>query len=183
MVCCHPWQLSVVLRRSVVAAFVVCGLLWTPFFREHRLQQWPVVFLQGSTVQVRAALAHGNLPHWEHLGQVIEFLKEHGVTDGDVTCMNVHSVHVYNETQTQPSTRYWSVSILQDLFPERAADIVAAVNESQHRYVVTEANEANLMQTVSRQSWLEKLAPVFESGSYQILEVGSNQNRVAARSR
>ncbi len=183
VLCGHPWQLPVILRRSGVAAFIIFSLVWTPFFAQQRLRQWPVVLQKGSTLQVRAALAHGNLPDWEHLGKVIGFLQERGVINGDVTCMNVHSVHIYNETHTRPSTRYWSVAILQDLFPQRAADIAAAVNESQHRYVVTEANESDLIRTAHRQPWMDTLIPVFESGSYRVLRVGSGEGEVASTSR
>ena len=180
VVCSHPWQLPVVLRRRVAAAFVLLSLLWTPFFRIHRLQQWPMVWEQGSSIEVRPALAHGNLLSWSHLGQVIDLLQKRRVSDGDVTCMNVHSVHIYNETHTHPSTRYWSVAMLQDLFQQRAREIAAAVTGSQHRYIVTEANESDLIQTDQWQVWMDTLTPVFESGSYRVLKVGERERAVAS---
>ena len=183
VLCCHPWQLSVTVRRSAVAVFILFSVMWTPFFDSQRLQQWPVVLKTGSTGQVRSALAYGNLPDWEHLGRVIEFLQQCRVSDGDVTCMNVHSVHIYNETQTRPSTRYWSVAMLQDLFPQRAAAIAAAVEKSPHRYVVTEANESALIPTDHWQPWLDTLIPVFESGSYRVLQTGSHERKLASTSR
>ncbi|MCH2201546.1 MAG: hypothetical protein MK102_06235 [Fuerstiella sp.] len=180
LVSSHPWQLSIPARRTIVAGFVICSCLWTPFFQGQRLQQWPMVLVRGSTVSVRAALAHGNLPDWYHLGRVVDFLTQQEVADHDVTCMNVHSVHVYNETQTLPSTRYWSVSILQDLFPERSVTIADAVMASQHRYVITESRETELTQQVPGQSIIDRLTPVFESGSYRVLAVGSNEDQLAA---
>jgi hypothetical protein len=181
VICSHSWQLRIVARRSVVVAFMVCGMLWTPFFRGQRLQQWPAAITHGSTVDVRAALAHGNLPDWKHLGQVIAFLNERGITNGDVTCMNVHSIHVYNETQTRPSTRYWSVSILQDLFPQRSATIATAVTESQHRYVVTETVEESLIQSAPQQPWMNEATPVFESGSYRVFRIVRDNTSLAQR--
>ena len=183
VVCGHPWQIPLPIRRAVVSAFVVVALVSTPFFRGQRLQQWPVILSQGSTVAVRATLAHGNFPDWQHLGRVIEFLKERGVTDGDVTCLNVHSVHIYNETQTHPSTRYWSVSMLQDLFPQRAAHIADTVAASQQRYVVTETRESELLQTSLGRTSMDQLTAVFESGSYRVFEVAHGTHRVAHRSR
>jgi len=177
VICGHPWRLPVVARRSVVAAFMSCGMLWTPFFREQRIQQWPAAITHGSTLDVRAALAHGNLPDWQHLGQVIAFLNEQGIANGDVTCMNVHSIHVYNETQTRPSTRYWSVSILQDLFPQRPTNIAAAVNESQHRYVVTEIVEESLIPSNPQQPWMAEARLVFKSGSYRVFKIAPHRDQ------
>jgi hypothetical protein len=182
VVCGHPWQFPVSIRRSAVSVFMVFALLSTPFFQSQRLRQWPVVLGEGSTVPVRATLAHGNLPHWKHLGRVIEFLRERGVTNGDVTCMNVHSVHIYNETQTHPSTRYWSVSMLQDLFPERAAQIAATVTASQHRYVVTESAESELLTASPECTGTDQLTLVFQSGTYRVFEVNRSTHQVADRS-
>jgi len=179
VICGHPWQLPVVARRSVVAAFVVCGMLWTPFFHGQRIQQWPIAIVHGSTVDVRAELAHGNLPDWKHLGRVIDFLNERQITNGDVTCMNVHSIHVYNETRTRPSTRYWSVSILQDLFPQRSAAIATAVAESQHRYVVTETIEESLIPSAPQHTWMNDATLVFESGSYRVFKIDADRTNLA----
>lgn len=169
VVCRHPWQLPLTVRRSVVTAFVALAVLSTPFFRIDALRYWPVVVTHGSTPEVRTALAHGNLPDWKHLSEVIGFLNAQQVQDGDVTCMNVHSVHVYNETGTRPSTRFWSVLILQDLFPHRAAAISEVVSDSRHRFVVVEKTEASLMTTTPANLWMDSFASVFEAGSYRVL--------------
>lgn len=178
----HRWQLPLVMRRSAIVAFSLVAILATPFFRMQSLQQWPVVWTQGSTPETRSALAHGNFPDWQHLDRVVQFLLSSDVSDGDVTCMNVHSVHVYNETGTRPSTRYWSVSILQDLFPQRAVAIADAVCQSDHRFVVTESGEEELLGTPRHNTWMDNLEPVFESGSYRVLRVATESRRVATRS-
>ncbi|MCH2211216.1 MAG: hypothetical protein MK110_07925 [Fuerstiella sp.] len=181
LICSHSWQMPIVARRSIVTGFLLCSVLWTPFFHGQRLQQWPMVLDKGSTVSVRAILAHGNLPDWHHLGRVIEFLRQQEVSDRDVTCLNVHSVHVYRETQTLPSTRYWSVSILQDLFPRRSAEIAEAVAASPHRYIITESRETRLIHQISGQSITDGLESVFESGSYRILAVDRDEAQIAAK--
>lgn len=170
VVCGHSWRLPVINRRFVVACFVLLAVFSTPLFRPQSLRQWPRVLTHGSTTDVRNRLAHGNLPDWIHLSEVIQYLNEQQVQDGDVTCMNVHSVHIYNETHTLPSTRFWSVAILQDLFPQRAAAIAATVRESRHRFVVVESKETSLIGGAHPNRWMEQLTPVFQSGSYRVLE-------------
>ena len=181
VLCSHPWQIPVVVRRSLVAAFLVLVTLHSPFLRFRTFQQWPVVLMKGSTGEVRSRLAHGNLPDWKHLSRVIRFLNQQQVSDGDVTCMNVHSVHIYNETRTRPSTRYWSVAILADLFPQRADHISREVVRSRHRFVVTESAETELLGSDRRHAWMNQFTPVFESGSYRVLAVMSDSDTVAQR--
>lgn len=179
VICCHPFRMSVIVRRANVAAFVAFAVMTSPFFRLQSLRQWPIVLAQGSTADVRSALAQSTLPDWQHLAQVIQFLNKQHVDDGEVTCLNANSVQIYRETQTRPSTRYWSISLLQRFFPQRAGEISEAVCVSGHRYVVTESTESRLIPSTTHHPWLEQLTPVFESGTYCVLEVNSDQRRGA----
>jgi hypothetical protein len=171
----HRWTLPVSVRQCAVGGFVVCAILCTPFFQLTRIAQWPVAVSSGSTSDVRAALAHGNLPQWGKLSQVIDKLEELQARSGEVTCLNVHSVHVYNELGIHPATRYWSVNILQELFRGRADEISHDVSTSGHRYVVVEDTESRLTNVSQHQAWLDELDPVFESGSYRVLLVPCDQ--------
>lgn len=177
----QPWALPVIIRRTVVAGFFVLSVFGTPFLLPSHLAQWSTAVCCGSTPAVRTSLAHGNLPQWDHLFRVIRELKRRNVTDGDVTCLNVHSVHVYNELQIAPSTRYWSVSILQDLFPERAGQISREVHSSGHRYVVIESAETRMLESAAAQSWLLNCETVFESGTYRILKTDQHAPSIAQR--
>lgn len=178
----QPWSLPVIVGRPVVAGFIVLSVLGTPFLLPSHLGQWATAVRYGSTPAVRASLAHGNLPQWDHLSRVIRELKRRDVTDGDVTCLNVHSVHVYNELKIAPSTRYWSVSILQDLFPERAGQISREVHSSGHQYVVVESAETRMLEPAAAQSWLLNCETVFESGTYRILKPDQHDPSIAQRS-
>ncbi len=171
----HRWDLPVNLRRPVVAVFAVFGILCTPFFLPAKISQWPAAVSSGSTSDVRASLAHGNMPQWSRLSEVVDKLKELQAQNGEVTCLNVHSVHVYNELGIHPATRYWSVNILQELFPQRAESIALDVMASGHRYVIVEDTESQLTNVSQHQSWLQDLTPILRAGSYQILLVPSEQ--------
>ena len=175
VVAAHPWRLPVGIRQSVVGGFVACGILCTPFFQLERIVQWPVAISNGSTSAVRSVLAHGNMPQWNSLREVIDKLKELQARDGEVTCLNVHSVHVYNELGIHPATRYWSVNILQELFPQRAEAITYDVMTSGHRFVVVEESESELTDVSQHQAWMNELKPIFRTGSYQLLLVPADQ--------
>lgn len=165
----HTWSLPAGFRRICAVGLCTMAILATPAFSPTHLSQWPRCFREGSTPNVRAQLAHGNFPDWVHLAQVTDFLAAQNVTDGDVTCVNVHSVHVFRELRIQPATRYWCTTILQELFPSRAAEIDAAVRNSTHRFIVTEATESGLSdEGQQRDSWPWTLPVVFESGTYRI---------------
>jgi len=175
VVASHPWNLPVGFRQCVAVGFLACSIAWTPFFQPTRIAQWPVVVSHGSTPDVRAALVHGNMPQWDSLSRVIQELEFLEARSGEVTCMNVHSVHIYNELRIHPSTRYWSVNILQELFPNRACDIAHDVVTSGHRYVVVEDIESGLTNVSQNQTWLDELEPIFLAGTYQVLRVPREQ--------
>jgi hypothetical protein len=133
-----------------------------------RLAMWPRCWTEGSSTQLRATLAHGTFPAWQDLNQVVEFLREQRVQDGELTCLNVHSVHVFRELRVQPATRYWCTLILQDLFKRRAASIDAAVQENTSRFIVTESVESVLTNGGSADEFPWNLPVVFEAGTYKV---------------
>ncbi len=158
------------LARSAVMAFSILAVFQTPFFLPGHLRQWPAAVSSGSTVAVRSALAHGNLPSWPHLMDTVRWLERADVTDGDITCLNVHSVHVYNELKVQPATRYWCVNILEELFPSQADSIRRSVISGGQRFVVCETQELQQAgQTLP--DWVRQYPVVYSSGSYQVRQV------------
>ena len=180
----HPWLLPIELRRIAVASLLILAISSTPTFSASRLAMWMTCWQQGSTATVRATLAHGNFPRWDDIEQVADFLRHQQVRDGDVTCINVHSVHLYGELNIAPPTRYWCVRILQELFPSRAAMIDESVRQSTSRFIVTEEQETQLTAGPNyQQQFPWQLPVVFRSGSYQVRCTGKycrpNQHRIA----
>lgn len=164
----HRWNLDHSLRRMVVGAFVLLAILASPILKPERVAWWPRCFTEGSSHEVRAVLAHGNFPAWQDLQKISEYLQAQNVRDGQLTCQNVHSVHLFRELQIQPATRFWSVGILQELFPGRADAIERAVWESPTRFVVTESGESKLADGPLPNRFPWNLPVVFQSGTYRV---------------
>ncbi|HIE98663.1 MAG TPA: hypothetical protein EYG03_31115 [Planctomycetes bacterium] len=163
-----PWRLDLAPRRVATASFLCLTLLAAPILNLQRLAMWPRCWSEGSSTQVRATLAHGTFPAWQDLSRVVDFLREQRVSDGELTCLNVHSVHVFRELRVQPATRYWCTLILQDLFKRRAASIDAAVRQHTSRFIVTESIESELTNGGSPDDFPWNLPVVFEAGTYKV---------------
>ncbi|MEZ6062335.1 MAG: hypothetical protein R3C19_18490 [Planctomycetaceae bacterium] len=164
------WQLDVSLRRTAVCAFLLLAMLSSPMLRPQRLANWTRCWTEGSTPQIRASLAHGNFPDWEHLSDVVRFLKSQHVQDGQLTCANVHSVHLYNELRIRPATRYWTMTILRELFPSRVDLIDNTLRCSDQRFLVVEEREQSLASDEVPPSYDTTLPVVFRSGTYTVLD-------------
>ncbi len=163
-----PWRLDMAPRRVATASFLCLALLAAPILNRQRLAMWPRCWSEGSSTPVRATLAHGTFPAWQQLSKVVDYLREQRVKDGELTCLNVHSVHVFRELRVQPATRYWCTLILQDLFKHRAASIDAAVRRNTSRFIVTESIESGLTNGGSPDDFPWNLPVVFEAGTYKV---------------
>jgi len=163
-----PWRFDLAPRRVATGAFLCLALLAAPILNLQRLAMWPRCWSEGSSTQVRATLAHGTFPAWHDLSRVVDFLRAQSVTDGELTCLNVHSIHVFRELRVQPATRYWCTLILQDLFKRRAADIDADVRQHTTRFIVSESVESELSNGGSPEDFPWNLPVVFEAGTYKV---------------
>ncbi|MCP4784763.1 MAG: hypothetical protein GY903_26235 [Fuerstiella sp.] len=163
-----PWQLDMAPRRVATGVFLCLALLAAPILNLQRLAMWPGCWSEGSSMPIRATLAHGTFPAWQQLSKVVDYLREQRVKDGELTCLNVHSVHVFRELRVQPATRYWCTLILQDLFKHRAAGIDAAVRRNTSRFIVTESLESGLTNDDSPNDFPWNRPVVFEAGTYKI---------------
>ena len=168
VIAAYPWQLDLQLRRVFVVSLLGLGLVSAPFFYAGRLGVWKQCLQGGSTPEVRGVLAQGNYPDWQHLAQVEQFLAAHNVRDGDVTCLNVHSIHLHQELGVLPATRYWSIICPLTMFPKRYDEIMASVNRGRQRFVVVETNETNQQDQILPGAFPNNYPVVFESGSYRI---------------
>ena len=159
------------LMPPLVCATVFLVVISSPFFRVSHITQWSECVRNGSTAEVRAQLAHGNFPDWKHLQNVEDWLAAQNVSDRQLTCFNIHSVHLFRELGVQPATRYWAVGILQELFPRRADSIAGEVRDSGTRFVVTEERESKHNSDTLPEGFPWDLPVVFRSGSYRVHEM------------
>lgn len=170
----QSWMFPMAPRKLALGAFLLLALINSPMLRTQRLAMWTTCWTEGSSSKVRATLAHGNFPQWNDIEAVTDFLKQHQVADGELTCVNVHSVHLFRELDVQPATRYWCMSILQELFPSRSESITRTVQQSATRFIVTEARESGVHNDgllPSAYPW--NLPVVFQSGSYRVHAVAA----------
>lgn len=168
VIAAHPWRLDLGLRRAAVGFVLTLALISAPQFSGGRLSVWSRCFTEGSTPEIRSVLAQGNYPNWIHLDEVRQFLATQNVQDGDVACLNVHSIHLHQELKVLPATRYWSISHPLTMYPTRYDYIMTAVQNSAQQYVVVEDNETNHPGQILPKRFPFDFPIVFEAGSYKV---------------
>lgn len=180
VIAADPWRLDLQLRRVAVCSVLGLALIAAPQFYKGRLSVWTRCFSEGSSPQIRSLLASGNYPNWVHLAKVKTFLQNEGVQDGDVTCLNVHSIHLNQQLGVLPSTRYWSVNCLLTMYPSRYTQIMTTVNNARQRFVVTEDMESQQEGQILPHDFPGDLPVVFQSGTYTVYSANT-PSRIASK--
>jgi hypothetical protein len=177
-------SVPVAVCRVAFVLMLILGIGASPLTSPPRAGVWGECVTQGSTPRVQAALSRMGYPDRQAAAQVADFLRQQHVTDGQVTCLNGHSVHILHELQIQPSCRYWCLWILQGLFPSHSDEIKDSILTSTHRYVVTEETACRALGLdMDTQQFPWNLPLVYQSGTYRVYEVPRPQtppDRVAA---
>jgi len=137
---------------AVLAAglFVTTAMVTNPAVRWDRVRVWAACVTQGDTPAVKTALQHFPLPDWNELQPALEFLEQQNLRDGELTVHNVYLVHAYHELGLRPSTRFVYLDVLSRVFRERDAEIVDALDQSGHRYVLSSLLENGMSVAESR---------------------------------
>ena len=60
-----------------------------------------------------------NVAEWENLGRVADYLRSHGVRDGDLTCYHNTTLALYLQLGVRPATPDVAVDLLVSRFPHR----------------------------------------------------------------
>ncbi len=194
------WPVVAPVRRLTVGAFVAIALLACPLLWASRVALWPECITRGSTTDVRTALSDSNFPDWSQLPHVVEFLRDQQVGDGEVTCFNVHAIHIYEQLGVRPSTRFIGLSSLIQLFPGKTDEIRSALAGSRQRFIVTELIESGMKPKDARTSSADDLLSlppgypatgellfpwshpvVFRAGPYLVHAVASDLGRLTGR--
>ncbi|MCR9201793.1 MAG: hypothetical protein NXI04_24365 [Planctomycetaceae bacterium] len=177
------WQLDVSVRRGAVVFALSLLIVMSPPLRPQRLLLWPRCLQEGSSPPIRAQLAQGNFPDWEQLDRVQHFLRKNQVRDREVTCFNVHSIHLHQELGILPATRYWTVLTPLTMFPRRFDQIMHTIESSRHRYVVLEERETSHEGQVRPSEFPREYPVVFEAGSYKVYQVPDQRAATISRLR
>ena len=120
-----------------VVAFLLLAALTNPAFRGDRLAVWPLCWSEGSSPRVKTALQHFPLPEWTELEPALDYLRGLHLRDGELTVHNVYLVHAYEALALRPSTRFVYLDVLSRVFRSREQEIIAALDASGHRYVLS----------------------------------------------
>ena len=177
------WQLDVAMRRGAVVFALALLTVMSPPLRPQRLLLWTRCLQEGSSPEIRAVLAQGNFPDWEQLDRVQHFLREKQVRDGDVTCFNVHSIHLHQQLGVLPATRYWTVLTPLTMFPRRFDQIMHTITTSRHRYVVLEERETSHQGQIHPAEFPREYPVVFEAGSYKVYQVPNQRTATVPQPR
>lgn len=170
----HPWQIEASTRRVMVVASLLLAAVVAAPLQPQRLALWAECLQRGSTPEIRAGLAQGNFPDWVALEDVRAFLQQQNVADRDVTCFNVHSIHLHQELGVLPATRYWTVLTPLTMFPRRFDQIMRTIESSGHRFVVLEERETSHDGQVRPDRFPRDYPVVFSAGSYKVYAVSGS---------
>ena len=181
VIAAYPWTLDLQLRQVAVCCLLGLALIAAPQVHQGRLAVWWRCFSEGSSPEIRSVLATGNYPNWIHLARVQTFLENEGVRDGDITCLNVHSIHLNQQLRVLPSTRYWSVNCLLTMYPTRYDHIMAAVSNARQRFVVVEETETQHKDQILPVDFPGDRPVVFESGTYKVYAFNNTAQLVRAK--
>ncbi|MBL8814715.1 MAG: glycosyltransferase family 39 protein [Planctomyces sp.] len=164
------WQSDPIPRLVSVGCFLAIALLASPQLRPERVQLWAQCFRDGSSTELRSRLSHGRQPSWNDLENVVSFLRDKDVEQGEFTSWNVHSIHAYTSLNLRPSTRYPCASILTELFPSHREEIRDTVASCGHKFVLTNADERPMSTTLtmSEAEFPWNLPVIYESGPFQL---------------
>ena len=177
----HPWRLDLGLRRVAVVTLLGMAIFAAPQFHNDRLSIWADCFSEGSSPRIRSVLAQGNYPQWEDLSKVQQFLAGQDVEDGDVACLNVHSIHLHQELAVLPATRYSSISHPLTMYPTRHEQIMTTITSSRQRFVVVEERETSHKGQTLPARFPRQYDLVYRSGTYKVYALpNGNEDQIAS---
>lgn len=185
--------------RAAACAVAVLALAVSPLLRAERLKLWPVCVKGPGSARLQDALAHFKNPQRVDLARVAGYLRRQRVRDRDVCCYNSDLVSLYQSLDLRPPTRFVYLYELLLFFPERHAEIRQALEQSGHRFVVTDLVSCGVPRRLAEEIGPEgPLAPppawqrlpadrypwshpvVFRSGTYLVHRIDGPIGEVAA---
>ena len=127
---------------------------------------------------------------------MLEKIQKLEIPDGTVMAYSVHTIHLYPALRVHPPTRFVFLDALARCFPRRRQEMLAALEQSGVRYVISNLLEDGwegelsgdfiLPDSISRHSdtmfFPYNQTPVFRSGSYVLFEVNRRIGRLTSDS-
>jgi hypothetical protein len=80
-------------------------------------------------------------PRWGELQPMLDHIREAGIANQSLMAYNGNLIHLYPELKVTPGTRFVYLDVLARSFPDHRDEMVAAVEESNVQYVVSDLRE------------------------------------------
>lgn len=124
--------------RPVVAVFVLVAVLMSPLVKQSQMQLI-LKAIQGDLSPAETdQLARLPNPDWTDLHEIERFLADQNVSGQDVLMFNSDLVTLYWRLQLQSPTPYVYFYELQQYFPQRKEQLLAAMRDGPQRFIVTD---------------------------------------------
>lgn len=119
-------------------AFAVLAVCTSPLLRSGHLQSWSACWQREVPPALRDRLAYFPNPDREDLASIAAYLRTEGVRGRDVCFYNSDFVSLYRQLDLLPPVRYTYFFETIQFFPERRRAILDELQQSPHRFVVTD---------------------------------------------
>jgi hypothetical protein len=147
-----PWWIGWHGRRWAVGhlmagGFLLAAVLSHPIWRLDRMALWGRCWSEGSTAELRDALALQNdkaATGWADLGRVQAFLTNKHLRGGELTCLSVSTTPLYWQMDLAPSTRFVLLEPALGMFRHHADQIRREIKASPQRFMVSDLRQLNL---------------------------------------
>lgn len=154
-----------VTRRTVLVALLLGVLVRFPTLCIDRLAVWGDCVRDGSTPAMRdrlTLLAKGN---WADLDRVKTFLRDQHVEDGELGCMDMATISLYDDLGVRPATRFHFVKNWVVALPRQRRAIYAELAATHQRFMVYDTERAEPISS----AWSERI--VFRAGRYVVFRL------------
>ncbi|MFL5243339.1 MAG: hypothetical protein ACJ8FY_14635 [Gemmataceae bacterium] len=129
---------QVVLKRCLLAFFLICPVVRYPILLVQRLPFWERSLREGSTAPVKDGLTLLPRVEWCDLEKVEDFLRQQHVRDGELTCFSIQAISLYNALEVRPSMRHLILQGGYNIFSSHREQIRAELANSSQRYIVVD---------------------------------------------
>jgi len=133
----------------------------------------------------RDQIAQIPIPRWTELQPMLDFARQTRIANESLMAYNGNLIHLYPELGFQPATRFVYLDVLARSFPERRNMMIAAVEQSAVRFVVSDLREDGWEGDIPDSSLLPPSlvkhqtelcfpynhTPVFRSGGYVLFRI------------
>ena len=170
-------------------AFTALAIVVFPMFRWQRQRLWvpcvQALFGIQLSAEFKDQIAQIPFPRWTELQPLLDYVRDKKIADKKLMAYNGNLIHLYPELGFHPATRFVYLDVLARSFPDHRDEMIAAVEESNVLYVVSDLREDGFEGDIpdgtllppslgEQQSFLcfpYNQTPIFCSGGYVLFRI------------